>query len=66
MNITIEFGWWLIPLVNTIAGFVWAWQPKFQDYTPGGYFPMPPTSFFAMIPAIIWALFNWLVYFIIF
>lgn len=59
----ITFGWWIIPLVNSILGFAWAWQPAFNDRETGGYFVFPPTSFFATIPAIGWMLLNWLVYF---
>lgn len=66
MGITITLGWWLIPAVNSVLGFAWAWQKDFQDYQGGGMFPWPPTSFFATIPAVCWMLLNWLVYFIIF
>jgi hypothetical protein len=66
MILEITLGWWLIPAFNSIAGFCWAWQPAFKDQQHGGSFYFPPTSFFATIPAIMWALFNWLIYFIVF
>jgi hypothetical protein len=68
MAITITIGWWLIPAINTALGFAWAWQPDFQDgkQNSGGMFSMPPTSVFATIPAVMWAMLNWLVYFIVF
>ncbi len=64
MNITIEMGWWLLPLVITIAAFVVAWG---KSPTPkhGSYFPDFISGFFSLglfLIAIIVSLSVWLIY----
>ena len=60
MNVTITFGWWLIPLAGTIAAYTWAAmksEPGHGDYSiSSGIFFYPLATIAALASWLIWAL----------
>lgn len=35
---TITIGWWVIPLILLLVGWLLAWWYHSKNYSPGGYF----------------------------
>lgn len=61
---TIEFGWWLLPLSVTFAAFVWQWRVH-KDERPAGDYAVIGAAFGRLITfmaAVVVSLIAWLVY----
>lgn len=59
---TITLGWWLLPLVVTVA--VWAWSEWPREVSGSGvYFSFDVEHVFRSIVALIVTLLAWLIYF---
>lgn len=46
---TIELGWWAIPLALLIVGWVLAQVYHYKNYSPGGYFGDFVTPFIGLV-----------------
>lgn len=56
MTFTIEFGWWIIPALLTIAAVWWCGRQDYSgDYNPTALFTVPVTGLAIC--------FAWMVYF---
>jgi len=61
---TIELGWWLLPLAITIAAYITVWV-KCPEKSPGGYIPdvvSPLIGVGMLLIATIVSLAAWLVW----
>ncbi len=64
MNITIQIGWWLLPLLATLGAVAWAWwYCESEEISHGGYFGGFHYYPFVAVPvAIIITLSAWLIW----
>lgn len=61
MNISIQLGLWVLPLVATIGAFVWAWWwCSTEKVQRGGWFSFPFYPVVAVPAATIFSLVSWL------
>lgn len=62
MSMTINFGWWLVPLAITIASFVLAvWVLDDESLAMGGIFITAPAAIIvSLIAWVVWLVWSWL------
>ena len=67
MDITLSFGWWLMPLAVTFAAFIWQWWMHKDDIQADGYSAIGQGMGQALtfLVALVASLIAWLVYFVV-
>lgn len=60
---TVTFGYWMIPLLITIAAFWWS-SSKYNEAESGGYISFP-NNLFEFLAACLISTASWLIYFAI-